>query len=121
MRTVTWIMLSWSFISMVQLLYELAIHGEYGLDYRWVTTGSITTYFLINTLSFLLIGLIAGLLIVFLLLDWIRNRFYIKGILFATFLYSGLFFVLACLQNYFVTQYMWDGTDSFASAYWYLI
>lgn len=103
---------------MVQLLYELAILGEYNLSYRWVTSGDITTYILINTLSFLLNGLIAGLFIVFLLLDWIRNRSYKQGILFAAFIYIGFFFLLTCLQNYFVTQSMWDGTGSYASAYW---
>jgi adenylate cyclase len=103
---------------MVQLLYELAILGEYNLSYRWVTTGDISNYFLINTLSFLLNGLIAGLFIVYLLLDWIRNRSYTQGIMFAVFIYTTFFFIMTCVQNYFVTKSMWDGRGSYAAAYW---
>ena len=50
-RSVLWITLAWTLISMLQLLYELAVLKEYGFEYRWSASGNFMAYFLINTLA----------------------------------------------------------------------
>jgi len=116
-RTVLWITLSWTLISIVQLLYEVAILNEYGFEYRWSTSGNFMTYFAINSLAFVLNGFIAGLVIVFFLQSWIRNRSYSRGLLYGMVIYVILFFLMTFLQNYFVINSMWDGKKSFSTAY----
>lgn len=115
--TVFWITVAWTVISMIQLTYEVAVLKEYGFDYRWSTPGNFMTYFLINTIAFVVNGFIGGLVIVFFLQDWIRNRSYTFGILYGVATYVILFFVLTCVQNYFVINSIWDGTGSFYTAY----
>lgn len=116
-RTILWITLAWTLISMLQLLYEMAVLKEYGFEYRWSTSGNFMTYFLINTLAFVLNGFVAGLVIVFFLQHWIRNRSYTLGLLYGVGIYVALFFLLTCVQNYFVIRSIWDGTGSFYAAY----
>nr|WP_288934679.1 hypothetical protein [uncultured Allomuricauda sp.] len=102
---------------MVQLLYEVAILKEYGFEYRWSTSGNFMTYFTINSLAFILNGFVAGLVIVFFLQSWIRNRSYSKGLLYGMVIYILLFFFMTFLQNYFVVDSMWEGKKSFSVAY----
>lgn len=116
-QTVIWITLSWSIISVIQLAYELSILEENNFEYKWVTSGDFLTYYLINTLSFLLNGFIAGVFIVFFLLDWIRNRSYNQGIAFGVLSYTILFFTLTCIQMYFVVSSIFDGSGSFFNSY----
>ena len=116
-RTVLWIMVSWTLISIIQLLYEVAILNEYGFEYRWSTSGNFITYFFINSLAFVLNGFIGGLLVVFFLQSWIRNRSYSRGLFYGMLIYVLLFFVMTFLQNYFVIDSMWDGKKSFSTAY----
>ena len=116
-RTVLWITVSWTFISMVQLFYEVAILSEYGFEYRWSTSGNFMTYFMINSLAFVLNGFIGGLVVVFFLQSWIRNRSYSRGLLYGMVIYVALFFLMTLLQNYFVVDSMWDGKRSFSTAY----
>jgi len=116
-NTVIWITVSWTIISMFQLTYEVAVLKEYGFEYRWSTPGNFMTYFLINTLAFILNGFIGGLVIVFFLQHWIRKRSYTFGLLYGMATYVVLFFLLTCLQNYFVIDSIWDGTGSFYAAY----
>ena len=116
-RTVFRVALSWTIISILQLSYELAVLEEYGYDYRWSEPNEVYTYILINTGAFVVNGLIGGLVVVFLLQSWIRDRSYISGILRGLLLYSLLFFVLTCLQTFFVVKSIWDGTGSFLDAY----
>lgn len=115
--TVLSITLAWTLISMLQLLYEMAVLKEYGFEYRWSTSGNFMTYFLINSLAFVLNGFVAGLVIVFFLQHWIRNRSYTLGILYGLGIYVALFFLLTGVQNYFVIRSIWDGTGSFYAAY----
>lgn len=115
--TVFWIMILWTIISMLQLTYEATFLKEYGLNYRWATSGNFMTYFLINTLAFVFNGFIGGLLIVFVLRHWIRDRSYTFGLLFGMVAYIVLFFGLTCIQNYFVMKSIWDGTGSFFTLY----
>lgn len=115
--TVLWITVAWTIISMVQLTYEVAFLKEYGLEYRWATSGNFMTYFLINTFAFVLNGFIGGLVIVFVLRIWIRNRSYTFGLLYGMVAYIVLFFLLTCIQNYFVIDSIWDRTGSFFTAY----
>ncbi len=116
LKTIFWITLSWTLISVLQLLYEITILTEYGYQYRWSTTGNFTTYLLINTASFVLNGFIGGLVIVF-LQYWIRNKSYTFGLLYGIIIYIILFFFLTCLQTYFVIHTIWDGSTPFYSAY----
>ena len=116
-RTVLWITVSWTVISMVQLLYEVAILKEYGFEYRWSTSGNFMTYFVINSLTFVLNGFIGGLLVVFFLQSWIRNRSYSRGLVYGMIVYILLFFLMTFLQNYFVIDSMWEGKKSFSTAY----
>lgn len=116
-RTVLGITLAWTLISMIQLTYEVGVLKEYGFEYRWSTPGNFMTYFLINTLAFVVNGFIGGLIIVFFLLHYIRNRSYAFGLLYGIMTYTVLFFFLTCLQNYFVVSSIWDGTGSFSTAY----
>ena len=102
---------------MIQLLYEVAILSEYGFEYRWSTSGNFITYFSINSLAFVLNGVIGGLVIVFFLQNWIRNRSYSRGLLYGMVIYVVLFFLMTFLQNYFVIDSMWDGKKSFSTAY----
>lgn len=115
--TILWITLSWAIISMVQLAYEISILYEYGLDYRWSTPGNFMDYFMINSLAFVLNGLLAGLFIVFVVLPWIRERSYARGLLFAITAYVVLFFFLTGLQTYFVSRAGWDGHSPFIDTY----
>lgn len=115
--TILWITASWAIISIIQLLYEVAIIKEYGLEYRWSTSGNFSLYFLINTLAFILNGFIGGLVVVYFLQSWIRNRSYSRGLLYGILIYSLLFFLMTCLQNYFVIASIWDGKESFSLAY----
>ena len=115
--TVLKITIAWSTISMIQLTYEILVLKEYGYDYRWSNPGSFMTYFWINTLAFVLNGFIGGLIVVFFLQDWIRHRSYTFGILYGIGIYTIMFFLLTCLQNYFVVSSIWDGTGLFAEAY----
>ncbi|MCB0632362.1 MAG: adenylate/guanylate cyclase domain-containing protein [Saprospiraceae bacterium] len=117
LKTVLWITLSWTIISTLQLGYEIAVLKEYGYDYRWSETGGFMTYFLINTLAFVVNGLIGGVFIVFFVRRWIRSRSYAFGLLAGVAVYIVLFFLLTCLQNYFVISSIWDGTGSFFAAY----
>ncbi len=117
MKTVAWITISWTIISMMQLTYEIAILKEYGFNYRWSESGSFMTYFLINTFSFVLNGFIGGIVIVFLLQNWFRRLSYRVAILYGILLYVSLFILLTCLQNYFVVDSIWDGIGSFFDAY----
>jgi len=116
-RTVLWITVSWTFISMIQLLYEFAVLKEYGFEYRWSTSGNFMTYFVINSLAFVLNGFIGGLVVVYFLQSWIRNRSYSRGLLYGMVIYVVLFFLMTFLQNYFVVDSMWDGKKSFSTAY----
>jgi adenylate cyclase len=109
--------MTWTVISMIQLSYEVTIIKEYGYDYRWSTPGNFMTYFLINSVAFVLNGFVGGIIIVFFLQDWIRNRSYVFGLLYGMLTYLILFFLLTCVQNYFVVRSIWDGTGSFYSAY----
>ncbi|MGB5355866.1 MAG: adenylate/guanylate cyclase domain-containing protein [Eudoraea sp.] len=102
---------------MIQLLYEVTILKEYGFEYRWSTSGNFLTYFVINSLAFVLNGFIGGLVVVFFLQNWIRNRSYSRGLIYGMFIYIVLFFVMTCIQNYFVIDSMWDGKNSFFAAY----
>ncbi len=115
--TVFWIMVSWTIISMMQLGYEITIIKEYGLEYRWSAPNSFMTYFLINTAAFVLNGFLGGLIVVFFLQYWIRNRSYGFGLLYGVLIYILLFFLMTCLQNYFVINSIWDGNTPFYSAY----
>ena len=115
--TVAWITLVWTCLSMVQLGYEISIITEYGLDYRWSKPNNFSTYFLINTLAFIVNGLVAGVMIVFFLQNWIRNRPYGIGLFYSIGSYTILFVVLTCVQNYFVTRSMWDGVSTFYPFY----
>ena len=72
--TVLGITITWTIISMIQLTYEMAVLKEYGFEYRWSTPGNFMTYFLINTVAFVLNGFSGGLIIVFILRYSIRNR-----------------------------------------------
>ena len=101
----------------MQLLYEIGILEDYGHQYRWSNSGEFLTYFTINTLLFVLNGFIAGLIIVFFLLSWIRNRSYSWGLIFGMTLYTLIFFLMTCFQNYFVVDSLWDGSQPFATAY----
>ena len=116
-RTVFWVALSWTVISVLQLSYELAVLEEYGYEYRWSDPNEVITYILINTGAFVVNGVIGGLVVVFLLQSWIRDRSYISGILRGLALYSLLFFFMTCLQSFFVVKSLWDGSDSFWDAY----
>lgn len=102
---------------MIQLIYEVAILHEYGLDYRWSTAGNFLDYFLINTFAFVLNGVIGGLLIVFFLQYWFRNHSYARGLLYGMGTYIVLFILLTCLQNYFVVKSIWDESTPFYLAY----
>lgn len=115
--TVLWITISWTLISMIQLGYEITIIKEYGLQYRWSDANDFMTYFLINTLSFVLNGFIGGIIVVFFLQNWIRNRSYGFGLLYGIIIYTALFFLMTCLQNYFVVSSIWDGSIPFYLAY----
>ncbi len=117
LSTVLWIMVAWTLISMLQLGYEMAVLREYGYDYRWSRPGEFMTYFLINSLAFVLNGFIAGLVIVFLIRPWIRNRSYASGLLVGIGIYIVLFFLLTGIQNFFVVRSIWDGETSFRAAY----
>lgn len=116
-RTVFWITLSWTLISILQLGYELAVLEEYGYDYRWSSPNEVFTYILINTSAFIVNGFIGGLVVVFLLQSWIRDRSYLSGILRGLVLYTVLFFLMTCIQTFFVVNSIWDGTGSFTDAY----
>lgn len=116
-KTVLWVTVSWTLLSMMQLSYEYALLEEYGFDYRWSAPGDFMTYFWINTLAFVVNGFIGGLVIVFFLRPWIRNRSYTTGLLYGMGTYVILFFMLTGLQNYFVISSIWDGTGSFRAAY----
>jgi adenylate cyclase len=116
-KTVFWITVFWTILSMIQLTYEVALLKEYGFQYRWSTPGNFMTYFMINTLAFVLNGFVAGMIIVFFLQHWIRNRSYIFGLLYGMITYVILFFLLTCIQNYFVVSSIWDGTGAFKEAY----
>ncbi len=117
LHTVLWIALAWSVISMTQLGYEAAILQEYSFSYRWSRPGAFMTYFTINTLAFVVNGLVAGAVIVFLLRPYIRYRSYTYGLLFGAGMYTLLFFLLTGVQNYFVVRSIWDGSGSFWTAY----
>ncbi len=116
-RTVLWITVAWTVISMIQLLFEVAILKDYGYEYRWSTSGNFFTYFVINSLAFVLNGFIGGLVVVFFLQTWIRDRSYSQGLLYGMGVYVVLFFLMTSLQNYFVIDSMWDGKKSFSIAY----
>src|SRR6056297_2013336 len=116
-RTVFWITIAWTIISMLQLLYEMAILKEYGFEYRWSTSGNFMTYFIINSLAFVINGFVGGLVVVFFLQSWIRDRSYTKGLLYGIVIYIVLFFLMTFLQNYFVVDSMWDGKGAFSLAY----
>ncbi len=108
---------AWTVISMLQLGYEMAVLLEYGYEYRWSDEDGFMHYFLINSIAFVVNGFIGGVLVVFFLQNWIRDRSYSQGILFGVILYVILFFVMTCIQTYFVVSSIWDGTHSFSSAY----
>ena len=116
-KTIIWITVAWTLISMLQLCYEAAVLKEYGYAYRWSRPGAFMTYFLINSLSFVLNGFIGGLVIVLFIRPWIRNRSYSTGLLFGMAVYVALFFLLTCLQNFFVIRSIYDGGTSFSAAY----
>ena len=116
-KTVFWIALSWTLISVFQLSYELAVLEEYGYDYRWSSPDELFVYILINTIAFILNGLIGGLIVIFLIQKWIRNRSYIAGIIRGLGVYTVLFFLMTCLQSVFVVLSIWDGSTSFMDAY----
>ena len=116
-KTILWITIAWTLISIIQLLYEVAILKEYGLEYRWSISGSFITYFVINTLAFVLNGFVGALVIVYFLQSWIRNRSYTLGLVYGMLIYSVLFFLMTCIQNYFVIDSIWDGKQSFPAAY----
>jgi len=116
-NTILWITVSWTLISMVQLTYEVAILKEYGFEYRWSTSNNFMTYFLINTLAFTLNGFVGGIIVVYFLQYWIRNRSYGFGLLYGMIIYVIFFFLMTCLQNYFVIKSIWDGKTSLYSAY----
>ncbi len=116
-RAVFRITVAWTLISMIQLLYEMAILKEYGFEYRWSNPGGFLTYFTINSLAFVVNGFVAGLVIVFFLQNWIRNRSYSQGLLYGILIYMTLFILMTFLQNYFVVHSMWDGKRSFSLAY----
>lgn len=115
--TVIWITMSWVIISIVQLAYEMTILKEYGFEYRWSNSDGFMSYFLINTFAFVLNGFIGGLFVVFFLQYWIRYRSYGLGLLYGIIIYIILFFLLTCVQTYFVVHSIWDGTTSFYAAY----
>ncbi len=117
LNLVFWITVAWTIISIMQLSYDMAVLKEYGFEFRWSTQDKFMTYFLINTSAFVVNGFIGGLVIVFFLQRWIRNRSYTFGLLYGMVVYSTLFFLLTCLQNYFVISSLWDGTGSFFAAY----
>ncbi len=117
LHTVFWITLSWTIISILQMGYELALLEEYGYEYRWSEPGEIISYLTINTSAFILNGFIGGLVVVFLLQTWIRDESYIRGIIKGLLLYSVLFLIMTCIQNYFVILSIWDGSGSFFDAY----
>lgn len=102
---------------MVQLLYEITIIQEYGFEYRWSGSDGFGIYFVINTISFVLNGFVGGLIVVFFLQYWIRDRSYSFGLLYGMIIYVVLFFLMTCIQNYFVINSIWDGRTSFYSAY----
>ena len=116
LKTIFWITLSWTLISVIQLLYEITIIFEYGNEYRWSTTNNFTTYLLINTSAFAVNGFIGGLVVVS-LQYYIRNRSYTFGLIYGVIIYIILFFLMTFLQNYFVIQSIWDGSIPFYSAY----
>ncbi|MEJ2005405.1 MAG: adenylate/guanylate cyclase domain-containing protein, partial [Cyclobacteriaceae bacterium] len=94
LQTVLWITAVWTIISMMQLGYEITIIKEYGLEYRWSNSDGFITYFLINTAAFISFGLLYGIVI-----------------------YVVFFFLMTCLQNYFVIRSIWDGGTPFFQAY----
>ena len=114
---VGWITLAWTIISIFQLGYEMAVLKEYGYQYRWTDEDGFIHYFLINTGAFIVNGFIGGILVVFYLQDWIRDRSYAVGLLYSIMVYTLLFFILTCLQTYFVVSSIWDGSTSFHKAY----
>ncbi|MBG7631123.1 MAG: adenylate/guanylate cyclase domain-containing protein [Bacteroidetes bacterium] len=114
---VIWITVSWTLISMIQLGYEITILKEYGFEHRWSLQDDFVPYFLINTFAFVLNGFIGGLVVVFFLQYWIRNRSYGFGLLYGIIIYIILFFLMTCIQNYFVINSIWDGTTPFYAAY----
>ena len=116
LNTIFLIALSWTLISVIQLLYEITIIFEYGNDYRWSTTNNFATYLLINTSAFAVNGFIGGLVIVR-LRDYIRNQSYTFGLIYGVIIYIILFFLMTGLQNYFVIQSIWDGSIPFHVAY----
>ena len=115
--TVFWITLSWTVISILQMGYELAVLEEYGFEYRWSNPGEVFTYILINTSAFVVNGFIGGIVVVFLLQNWIRNQSYISGILNGLGLYTILFFIMTCIQTFFVVRSISDGNTSFFTSY----
>ena len=117
LTTVLWITAAWTIISMLQLGYEITIIKEYGLEYRWSDEDGFLPYFLINTAAFVLNGFLAGMIIVFFLQFWIRNKSYTYGLLYGILIYAVFFFLMTCLQNYFVIQSIWDGSTPFLQAY----
>lgn len=114
--TVIWITVCWVLISIGQLGYEITILKEYGFNYRWSNPDDIMPYFLINTFAFIINGFIGGLLVVFFLQYWIRNRSYSYGLLYGIILYI-FFLLMTCIQNYFVISSIWEGKTSFYAAY----
>lgn len=115
--TAIWITVSWVLISIGQLAYEITILKEYGFEHRWSNSDDLLPYFLINTIAFVLNGFIGGLVVVFFLQYWIRNRSYGFGLLYGIIIYIFFFLLMTCIQNYFVINSIWDGTTSFHSAY----
>ncbi len=98
--TVLWIASFWILISILQLLYEYAILTDYGATPRWAENGQFLQYFVLNTFTFLIIGLVGGLTIVYFLQRWFRTLPYGLAILYLILCFSILFIVLTSLNMY---------------------
>ncbi len=99
-KTILWIASFWTIIAALQILYEYSLFVEYDSYPTWAQNGNFLNYFLVSTFTFVINGLIAGTLIVFVLQPWFRSQSYGLAILYGVLCFTILFFLLTGLQMY---------------------
>lgn len=101
LKTVLWIAFFWMIISILQLGYEYAVEAQHDEIPNWNWDREFLKFFLINTGTFFVIGLVGGAAIVFFLQRWFRTLPYGLAILYGVISFIVLFFVLTCFQMAF--------------------
>ena len=99
-KTVLWIAIFWTSISLLLLGFEYTILKENDCSPGWVLLENLWDYVLINTITFVIIGLVGGTFIIFFLQKWFRTLPYGLAIFYSIVSFSILFFFLTTFQMY---------------------